>query len=309
MKKYYRIMLGKGGSKAEECYRDGYIGADFDIYQDLSNELTDDWRVFNKKFIPIFISARPEKTKVAAGLACGMLWSICKGLEVDDIVLSPNGNGEYLVGRVKGGYYYVEGADFQHRRRVEWFSVKVKREDMSAELKKSTGSIGTVANISPYAEEIEQLIKDNTPHTPSILSTSFDIEDPSEFAMEKHLEDFLVKNRQNTPIGKKYDIYEEDGEMVGQQYPSDTGPIDILAISKNHKELLVIELKKGRASDVVMGQIQRYMGYVQEELAEDGQTVKGVIIGLDCDVRLKRALSVSHNIEFYKYKIDFRLEK
>ena len=87
MKKYYRIMLGKGGSKAEECYRDGYIGADFDIYQDLSNELTDDWRVFNKKFIPIFISARPEKTKVAAGLACGMLWTICKGLEVDDIVL------------------------------------------------------------------------------------------------------------------------------------------------------------------------------------------------------------------------------
>ena len=127
--------------------------------------------------------------------------------------------------------------------------------------------------------------------------------------MEKHLEDFLIKNWKNTPIGKKYDIYEEDGEMVGQQYPSDTGPIDILAISKNHKELLVIELKKGRASDVVMGQIQRYMGYVQEELAEDGQTVKGVIIGLDCDVRLKRALSVSHNIEFYKYKIDFRLEK
>ena len=304
MKKYYRIMLGKGGSMAETCYRDGYIGADFEINQDLSNELPDDWRVFNRKFIPVFISARPDKKKVAAGLACGMLWTICKGLEVDDIVLSPNGSGEYLVGRIKGGYYYVKGAEFQHRRKVEWSSVKVKRDDMSAELKHSAGAIGTVANISQYADELEQLIKETTPQTPSIVATSYEIEDPSEFAMEKHLEDFLIKNWKNTPLGKKYDIYEEEGEMVGEQYPSDTGPIDILAISKNHKELLVIELKKGRASDVVMGQIQRYMGYVQEELAEDGQIVKGVIIGLDCDVRLKRALSVSHNIEFYKYKAE-----
>ena len=56
--------------------------------------------------------------------------------------------------------------------------------------------------------------------------------------------------------------------MVGQQYPTDTGYIDILAVSKDNKELLVIELKKGRASDVVVGQIQRYMGYILEEIAE-----------------------------------------
>jgi len=37
--------------------------------------------------------------------------------------------------------------------------------------------------------------------------------------------------------------------------------IDILAVSKDQKELLVVELKKGRASDVVVGQIQRYMGF------------------------------------------------
>ena len=34
----------------------------------------------------------------------------------------------------------------------------------------------------------------------------------------------------------------EEGETVGQQYQSDTGPIDILAVSKDKKELLVIEL-------------------------------------------------------------------
>ena len=110
-------------------------------------------------------------------------------------------------------------------------------------------------------------------------------------------------------MGKQYDIYEEEGQLVGQQYPSDTGPIDILAISKDKKELLVVELKRGRVSDVVVGQIQRYMGYVQEELAESNQIVKGVIIGSDNDLRIKRALVVTRNIEFFKYQISFKLIK
>lgn len=97
--------------------------------------------------------------------------------------------------------------------------------------------------------------------------------------------------------------------MVGQQYPSDTGPIDILAISRNKKEIVVIELKKGRASDAVIGQVQRYMGYVKEELAEKNQSVRGIIIAFEDDVNIRRALSVAQNIDFYTYKVHFRLEK
>ena len=85
------------------------------------------------------------------------------------------------------------------------------------------------------------------------------------------------------------------------------GPIDILAISKDKKTLLVVELKKGRVSDTVVGQIQRYMGYVKEDLAESHQDVKEVIIGFDDDLKIQRALSVTTNIEFYKYKVDFKL--
>jgi restriction system protein len=87
--------------------------------------------------------------------------------------------------------------------------------------------------------------------------------------MEKHLEDFLVKNWAQTDLGRDYDIFAEDGELVGQQYPTDTGPIDVLAIQKRQKRaMLVVELKRGRASDVVVGQALRYMGFVKEELAE-----------------------------------------
>jgi restriction system protein len=39
------------------------------------------------------------------------------------------------------------------------------------------------------------------------------------------------------------------------------------------------------------------------------QEVKGVIIGLEDDIKLTRALSVTNNIEFYKYKVNFSLYK
>jgi len=178
---------------------------------------------------------------------------------------------------------------------------------MSEALRNSTGSIGTISNVTGYHDEIEKLIG-GLP-VPTVVSTDETVEDPVAFVMEKHLEDFLVQNWPQTDLGKEYDIYQEEGEQVGQQYPTDTGTVDILAISKDKKRLLVVELKKGRASDVVVGQILRYMGYAQEELAEEGQTVKGVIIALEDDQRIRRALAVVPSIDFYRYQVSFKLVK
>ena len=178
---------------------------------------------------------------------------------------------------------------------------------MSQELKYSTGSIGTVCQISKYKKELEKLIKGEDFNS-VITTTDETIEDPTVFALEKHLEDFLVQNWNQTPLGKKYDIY-KDEENSGQQFPTDTGPIDILAISKDKKEVLVVELKKGRASDAVVGQIQRYMGYVTECIAEDTQQVKGIIIALNDDKKIKFALKVAPNIDFYRYEVKFNLIK
>jgi restriction system protein len=178
---------------------------------------------------------------------------------------------------------------------------------LSKDLQHSAGSIGTVANISKYADELDRLI--GADNNPSIIATDETVEDPTVFALEKHLVEFLVHNWQHTELGKKYNIYEVDGEIVGEQYPSDTGPIDILAISKDKKQLLVVELKRGRISDVVVGQIQRYMGYVKDELAENNQTVRGLIIALEDDIRIRRALSVTTNIDFMTYKVRFTLSK
>jgi len=305
--RYIRVMLGAKSAHIDECLNGNFIGADFDINQDLSKHLPDNWRDFNKKFIPIWLENHPEKSKVAAGLSCGALWTVAKGLKKGDIIISPNGLGSYHIAEVLDDYSYHAGQTLPHRRTVNWYSNTIERADMSDSLKNSTGSIGTVSDITNYAEELELLIGGKK--QPTIISTDETIEDPSVFALEKHLEDFLVANWKQTALGKDYDIYEEDGQQIGKQYPTDTGFMDILAISKDKKELLVVELKKGRASDNVVGQIQRYMGFALEELAENGQTVKGVIIALEDDNRIRRALAVAPNIEFFRYQVSFKLFK
>lgn len=64
------------------------------------------------------------------------------------------------------------------------------------------------------------------------------------FYMESQLEDFLIENWDKTELGKEYDLIEENGEIVSQQYPTDIGNIDILAQDKKTKQYVVVELKK-----------------------------------------------------------------
>lgn len=307
MKNYYRVMLGRKSVFAADCFARGFVGVDFSVPLDLSNKLPDEWRAFNKEYIPVYLAAHPGKSKIAAGLACGVTWTVCKGIAKGDIVICPDGSGSYHVGEVTGDYRYAAGEALPHQRPVSWLTATISRADMSEALQNSTGSIGTVSDVSRYREELEKLIGGQVAH--KLFSTDETVEDPSVFALEKYLEDFLVTNWAQTELGKTHDIFEEDDQLVGQQYATDTGPMDILAIRKDKKELLVVELKKGRASDAVVGQVLRYMGYVLQELAEPDQTVRGVIIALEDDPRLRRALVMTPHIDFYRYQISFKLIK
>ena len=108
-------------------------------------------------------------------------------------------------------------------------------------------------------------------------------------------------------LGNQYDIYEENGEQVGQQFRTGTVPIDILGLNKDKSDFLVLELKRDRTSDVVVGQTLRYMGWVQEHLCSPEQSVNGCIIAHAQDERLQYALNQVPNIRFMKYEVDFRL--
>ena len=75
------------------------------------------------------------------------------------------------------------------------------------------------------------------------------------------------------------------------------------------KKFLVIELKRDKTSDVAVAQTLRYMGYIKKVLAKDNQDVQGCIIGKQEDQNLLNAISMTPNIEFYRYKLNFSLEK
>lgn len=158
MKKYNRIMLGSAGRFAKTCKQENYIGCGFEVNQDLSADLSDDWEAFKEKYVPILLRDSSYKTRVSAGVACGFLYTIVYRLKDGDVVLCPSGEGTYYVGIIAGDYYFVPGTELHHRRPVKWMDVVIPRNNMSQKLKNSTGSIGTCCDVTRYAEEIESLI-------------------------------------------------------------------------------------------------------------------------------------------------------
>ncbi len=70
---------------------------------------------------------------------------------------------------------------------------------------------------------------------------------------------------------------------------------------------MVIELKKGRNSDSVVGQLLRYMGWIRKHKARTEERVRGIIITGASDDRIKYAVSASQGIEFFTYKASFDL--
>lgn len=100
---------------------------------------------------------------------------------------------------------------------------------------------------------------------------------------EKTLEDNLEANLAivGNAIGR-------DLELIGRQFPTTIGPIDLLARDRSTGQFLIIELKKGRSADRVYGQLSRYMGWVRTNLAE-GSAVAGVIVAQQIDEKLKAA--------------------
>ena len=126
------------------------------------------------------------------------------------------------------------------------------------------------------------------------------------FYMENQLEDFIIQNWNESEFGKKYDLIIKDGELESQQYRTDIGKIDILATDKNTGEYVVIELKRNQTSDQTIGQIARYMQWVEENL---NKGVKGVIVCGKWDEKLDYARKRMGDVEVLLYEVNFSLKE
>jgi hypothetical protein len=96
-----------------------------------------------------------------------------------------------------------------------------------------------------------------------------DEEDETSISLEVDIENALVLNLSQLEAGLH--LYQE-GDRTGQQFQisfdaKKQGRIDILAVDEVGN-FIVIEIKAGEADRDVCGQIQGYMGWVKEHLAE-----------------------------------------
>jgi len=88
-------------------------------------------------------------------------------------------------------------------------------------------------------------------------------------------------------IASNPEVLEEGLELLGNQYPTPIGKIDMLYTDKNGN-FVVVELKKGRGSHNVVGQIQKYMTWINEEFGESKQ-VRGIVVVKEHDKQLEYA--------------------
>lgn len=127
----------------------------------------------------------------------------------------------------------------------------------------------------------------------------------SEFAYERDLQSFLSKNLQLLESGLR--LYEDDG-ISGVEFPVGGRFIDILAVDRNNN-LVVIELKVSRGYDKVVGQLLRYMAWVEKHQADPGQSVRGIIIAKLISDDLVLATSRVKDIDLFEYELSVSLKK
>ncbi|TSC71695.1 MAG: hypothetical protein G01um101438_949 [Parcubacteria group bacterium Gr01-1014_38] len=305
---YWTIRLGEGNKYSETAYQKKCIAVGWrELDRDLSEDCNLDQIDFVRTIAPQLQTQLPGRTEKYYEGSARQLYKFAALLRPEDIVLVPSSEqGEYRVGVVRSDYHYTPAETefpYRHRRDVEWIAA-FSKDTFSEALRNSLRAQMTVFNISRHGEEIERLLGNIRAMRPDQ-----GIENIEEFGMESHLEDFIVENWNRITAFKDFDLYEEDGETVGQQYSTNIGRIDILARSKDRKQWLVIELKKGRTSDNVVGQTLRYIGWIKRNEARPDEIVNGMIVAGERDERLEYALETLENVSLMTYSVSFDLKR
>lgn len=146
------------------------------------------------------------------------------------------------------------------------------------------------------------LKEDDIAKEPPEGETAEEMEAPGfSFEFEADLEGHLVNSLRDIEEGLT--LYVAPDGRRGQQFTTEVGRLDILAVDKKG-DFVVTELKVGQASDAVCSQILRYMGWVKRHLAGD-RNVRGIIVCRNATDRLKYATSTLGNVGIKEYEVNF----
>lgn len=126
----------------------------------------------------------------------------------------------------------------------------------------------------------------------------------SSFALESHLRDYLARNLSSiADFGAPLTVYTSEDGRDGVEFQTDVGPIDILATSSTG-DFYVFELKLGRGGDAALGQILRYMGWVDRHLSTKHR-VFGVVLAADISEKLRYGATQVSQVRLMEYDLSF----
>jgi hypothetical protein len=149
---------------AANCLSQKFIGADYGIKTDLTNDLSLGVTMFIDKYIPQYLISYPSKSGKAAELACTTLWTICNEIQKGDIVVCPNGRGVLYFGEIVSDYYYAPNDTLSHRRAVNWFGPTFKRKNITPRMAMSLLAAHKSLQITDHVAEIEKYITGTGAH-------------------------------------------------------------------------------------------------------------------------------------------------
>jgi RecB family endonuclease NucS len=108
---------------------------------------------------------------------------------------------------------------------------------------------------------------------------------------ERNLEDFVVQQLDVVEIGLR---------LIERQKSTPAGRLDLLCRDARGN-YVVVELKKTRGTDQVVGQLLRYMGWAKGEYPQ--AKVRGIIIVDKKDDALRYAISAVPDVEAKEFKL------
>ncbi len=123
-----------------------------------------------------------------------------------------------------------------------------------------------------------------------------------QFAAESDLRDFLAKNPSCIEQGLR--LYQA-GDRSGVEFPVEEGYIDILAVDRNDR-YVVIELKLGKGRNKVMGQLLYYMGWIDKHLGK--APCRGMIVAKEIPDDLLLAAQRVPGVSLYRYNLSVSVE-
>lgn len=119
----------------------------------------------------------------------------------------------------------------------------------------------------------------------------FDQRDANILVRERLIEETLVRGWRRSRFARHgIELYTNAfGEKVGQQFHTGVGIIDLLGWQEDERRWWVIELKKGRPDDKVVGQVSRYIGWVGSRMGRKGDQIQGAVVAPAISRKLRYA--------------------